>query len=108
MPPAMYCPAPPRQAQCLPREPRIARPRDLPSPALPAMPRSIILASAGEKKGLRGFSEAPMSKPDQGRNTISYRDAGVDIDAGNALVEAIKPLARATQRPGADASLGGF
>ncbi|MDX2203486.1 MAG: phosphoribosylformylglycinamidine cyclo-ligase [Hyphomicrobiaceae bacterium] len=49
-----------------------------------------------------------MSKPEQGRNTISYRDAGVDIDAGNALVDAIKPLARATQRPGADGALGGF
>ncbi len=32
----------------------------------------------------------------------------MDIDAGNALVEAIKPLARSTARPGADASLGGF
>ena len=39
---------------------------------------------------------------------ISYRDSGVDIDAGNALVEAIKPLAKATRRPGADADLGGF
>ncbi|MGE0725631.1 MAG: phosphoribosylformylglycinamidine cyclo-ligase [Alphaproteobacteria bacterium] len=38
----------------------------------------------------------------------TYRDAGVDIDAGNALVDAIKPLARATARPGADAGLGGF
>jgi phosphoribosylformylglycinamidine cyclo-ligase len=44
--------------------------------------------------------------PDKG--SISYRDSGVDIDAGNALVEAIKPLARATRRPGADADLGGF
>src|SRR6185436_14052418 len=34
--------------------------------------------------------------------------AGVDIAAGNALVKAIAPLARATARPGADASLGGF
>lgn len=42
------------------------------------------------------------------RNAISYRDAGVDIDAGNALVEAIKPLAKSTLRPGADADLGGF
>src|SRR6186997_610444 len=42
------------------------------------------------------------------RPPISYRDAGVDIDAGNALVEAIKPLARSTKRPGADADLGGF
>ena len=39
---------------------------------------------------------------------LSYADAGVDIDAGNALVEAIKPLARATRRPGADAEIGGF
>src|SRR3954463_8846391 len=38
----------------------------------------------------------------------AYKDAGVDIDAGNALVEAIKPLAKATARPGADAGLGGF
>ena len=39
---------------------------------------------------------------------MTYRNAGVDIDAGNALVEAIKPLARSTRRPGADATLGGF
>ena len=45
--------------------------------------------------------------PDQ-TNGLTYADAGVDIDAGAALVEAIKPLARATRRPGADAGLGGF
>ena len=39
---------------------------------------------------------------------ITYRDSGVDIDAGNALVAAIKPLVKATRRPGADADLGGF
>ena len=39
---------------------------------------------------------------------VSYEDAGVDISAGNALVEAIKPLARATARPGTDGALGGF
>jgi phosphoribosylformylglycinamidine cyclo-ligase len=42
------------------------------------------------------------------RPPLSYRDAGVDIDAGNALVEAIKPFAKATARAGADAGLGGF
>jgi len=42
------------------------------------------------------------------KNGLTYAQAGVDIDAGDALVEAIKPLARATARPGADASLGGF
>lgn len=39
---------------------------------------------------------------------MTYRDSGVDIDAGNALVEAIKPLARSTTRPGGDVRLGGF
>ncbi|UCH76253.1 MAG: phosphoribosylformylglycinamidine cyclo-ligase [Rhodospirillales bacterium] len=39
---------------------------------------------------------------------MDYRAAGVDIDAGAALVEAIKPLARSTVRPGADVALGGF
>ncbi|MEO0620213.1 MAG: phosphoribosylformylglycinamidine cyclo-ligase [Pseudomonadota bacterium] len=42
------------------------------------------------------------------KNGLTYADAGVDIDAGNALVEAIKPLAKATARPGADSALGGF
>src|SRR3954463_9803642 len=39
---------------------------------------------------------------------LTYADAGVSIDAGNALVKAIGPLARSTARPGADAKLGGF
>jgi phosphoribosylformylglycinamidine cyclo-ligase len=39
---------------------------------------------------------------------LTYAEAGVDIDAGNAMVEAIKPLVRATRRPGADAEIGGF
>lgn len=39
---------------------------------------------------------------------MTYRDAGVDIDAGEALVERIKPLAAATKRAGADGGLGGF
>ncbi len=42
------------------------------------------------------------------RNGLTYASAGVDISAGNALVEAIKPLARATRRKGADSALGGF
>jgi phosphoribosylformylglycinamidine cyclo-ligase len=41
-------------------------------------------------------------------HSLSYRDAGVDIDAGEALVERIKPLAAATFRPGVVAGLGGF
>ncbi|MGV6872456.1 phosphoribosylformylglycinamidine cyclo-ligase [Pseudochelatococcus sp. B33] len=42
------------------------------------------------------------------RNGLTYAEAGVDIDAGNAMVEAIKPLVRATRRPGADGLIGGF
>jgi len=46
----------------------------------------------------RGMSQKPLT----------YADAGVSIDAGNALVRTIAPLARSTARPGADAELGGF
>lgn len=42
------------------------------------------------------------------KNGLTYADAGVDIDAGNALVERIKPAARRTNRPGVMGGLGGF
>ncbi|MEM1374415.1 MAG: phosphoribosylformylglycinamidine cyclo-ligase [Pseudomonadota bacterium] len=42
------------------------------------------------------------------KNSITYADAGVDIDAGNALVERIKPAAKRTARDGVMAGLGGF
>ncbi|HTJ03474.1 MAG TPA: phosphoribosylformylglycinamidine cyclo-ligase [Methylovirgula sp.] len=41
-------------------------------------------------------------------NGLTYAKAGVNIDAGNEMVETIKPLVRATRRPGADAEIGGF
>lgn len=44
----------------------------------------------------------------QGKNGLTYAEAGVDIDAGNALVERIKPAAARTNRPGTMAGLGGF
>ena len=47
-----------------------------------------------------------MSQSD--RNGLTYSDAGVDIDAGNLLVEKIKPAVRSTRRPGADGEIGGF
>jgi len=51
----------------------------------------------------------PTDKPSaQNASSITYADAGVDIDAGNALVEVIKPLAKSTHRMGAAADLGGF
>src|SRR5881398_494637 len=42
------------------------------------------------------------------KKPLTYADSGVSINAGNALVKAIGPLAKATSRPGADAELGGF
>ncbi len=49
-------------------------------------------------------SDAPKVLP----NALTYADAGVSIDAGNALVEDIRPIVRSTRRPGADAEIGGF
>ena len=46
--------------------------------------------------------------PTQPTTPLSYRDAGVDIDAGDALVERIKPFARRTMRPEVLAGIGGF
>ena len=48
------------------------------------------------------------SSPAETGASYTYADAGVSIAAGNALVRAIGPLAKATRRPGADADLGGF
>ena len=63
----------------------------------------------------RGAPPSRRSYPTPGEDAIrsqnyrdQYREAGVDIDAGAALVEAIKPLAKSTARPGSDAGLGGF
>ena len=48
------------------------------------------------------------SKDSIGHNGLTYADAGVDIDAGNALVDRIKPAAKRTARPGVMGGLGGF
>jgi len=49
-----------------------------------------------------------MTDQEQPNESYTYAKAGVSIAAGNALVKAIGPMAKATARPGADASLGGF
>ena len=49
-----------------------------------------------------------MSDPSAPTPSLTYRDAGVDIDAGNALVERIKSVSRATTRPEVLSGLGGF
>ncbi len=51
---------------------------------------------------------AAAMSDDNSQKSYSYEQAGVSIAAGNALVKAIAPMARATARPGADADLGGF
>jgi len=53
----------------------------------------------------RAFARAIMAEKRRG---LTYAQAGVDIDAGNRMVELIKPLVRATARPGADSEIGGF
>ncbi len=47
-------------------------------------------------------------KQDSNSTSLSYRDAGVDIDAGNSLVERIKPIVKSTTRPGVMGGIGGF
>lgn len=47
-------------------------------------------------------------KPSPDKTSLSYRDAGVDIDAGNQLIDRIKPIAKATTRSGVLSGLGGF
>ena len=52
------------------------------------------------------ISQIPMTTPSQ--VSLSYRDAGVDIDAGDALIDVIKPFAKRTMREGVLAGIGGF
>src|SRR4030042_6673118 len=56
----------------------------------------------------RKHPTGPTASPEPGRAALSYRDAGVNIDAGEALVEAIQPYAARTKRPGVLGGLGGF
>ena len=56
---------------------------------------------------LRGIIHDRLAEMSTSRNA-RYKEAGVDIDAGNALVERIKPHAKATMRPGVIGGLGGF
>jgi phosphoribosylaminoimidazole synthetase len=65
---------------------------------------ALLAGGAGSCEEPAGKQEPVMSE----RNGLTYADAGVDIDAGNLMVEKIKPLVRATRRPGADGEIGGF
>ena len=63
---------------------------------------------AGPYRSLREDAITTPSNDKPGDKPGAYKAAGVDIDAGNAMVETIKPLVRSTRRPGADAEIGGF
>jgi len=70
---------------------------------------ALRLGAPALKRGAASPQPAPMtSDRTSGRNSLTYKDAGVDIDRGDALVDRIAPFAKATRRPGADAALGGF
>ncbi len=68
------------------------------------MPPLIAPQSGPDAANSRSEAALTSSTPP----SLTYRDAGVDIAAGDALVEAIKPLARATHRRGSMGGLGGF
>src|SRR6185312_14663232 len=68
--------------------------------------------TAGRLAGRIRSCEEPESEQENAmskhKNGLTYAEAGVDIDAGNRMVEKIKPLVRSTRRPGADGEIGGF
>lgn len=64
---------------------------------------SILKHQRDRSRYCRALSSSPTKQ-----ESLTYAQAGVSVDAGNALVEAIKPFVKSTKRPGADAELGGF
>lgn len=71
----------------------------------PAFLKAMALFMKG---GGRGGTLPPSPAATAPSSAMSYKDAGVDIDAGNSLVERIKPACKSTRRPGCDSDLGGF
>lgn len=64
--------------------------------------RSFTTCAHGVNSALKSSSER------KGPERLTYAHAGVSVDAGNQLVEAIKPFVKQTRRPGADGTIGGF
>jgi hypothetical protein len=72
---------------------------------------SACIRGYGSANQARLFAGRRQERPVSANETnggLTYAGAGVDIEAGDALVQAIKPLAKSTARPGADTGLGGF
>ncbi|XP_036896471.1 trifunctional purine biosynthetic protein adenosine-3 [Sturnira hondurensis] len=86
--------------------------------AVTAIRENLIWALEEARKGLAALKfEGAVYRKDIGHGAIAflqrprgltYKESGVDIAAGNMLVKNIKPLAKATSRPGCDVDLGGF
>ncbi len=60
------------------------------------------------KQFRKDIGHRALSRSNTKNRSVTYAEAGVSIDAGNALVEQIKAVVRATRRPGTDAEIGGF
>src|SRR5690625_3986415 len=85
--------------------PPSSHPRQVPLHDLSIMVGSLDIQHHDSHTTPTRFKESAMTdKP----RSPTYRDAGVDIDAGNALVERIKDDVRRTHRPGVLGGLGGF
>jgi len=77
---------------------------------------SLIGESYEEIRGYSGSQELNGNVPrpsalgdrSAANDSLTYAAAGVSVDNGNALVDAIKPIVKATRRPGADGEIGGF
>jgi phosphoribosylaminoimidazole synthetase len=83
----------------------------------PYMLKAKVQVAEGEAllSALRAFQDgttmsmaAASTASDESKHQVTYADAGVSIEEGNALIEDIKPHCKATRRTGCDASLGGF
>ena len=96
-------PAPVRDARTAPV------PRQSPRPGRAGNPgRAVPLKIPGFQPAWRAYQHqsTPSMSSSAPSTPISYKDAGVDIDAGDALVERIKPLAKKTMREGVMAGIG--
>lgn len=83
--------------------------RDIAGQILSAKRLEVCFVRREIKSGLRQRQQQIyVASSFSSQHGLTYRAAGVDIDAGDALVEAIKPLAKRTSRSGCNADLGGF